>query len=172
MGETWVRSLGQEDPWRMKWQSIPVLLPGKSHGQRSLVGYSPWGGKELDTTERFHFHFHFLMFIRENEKTHLKDPDTGKDWRQKEKGMTEDEMVGWHHWLNGHEFEEALGDGEGQGSLACCSPGSQTVGHNWLTEQQPYLCGISYQCGMVLAAFINTMTELHFKQLYISIILF
>jgi len=43
-----------------------------------------------------------------------KDPDAGKDWRQEEKGMTEDEMVGWHHWLNGHEFEQTLGDSEGQ----------------------------------------------------------
>ena len=54
--------------------------------------------------------------------THGKDPDAGKDWRQEEKGATEDEMVGWHHWLNGHEFEQTPGDGEGQGSLACCSP--------------------------------------------------
>ena len=46
----------------------------------------------------------------------------GKNWRQGEKGMTEDEMVGWHHWLNGHEFEQALRVGEGQGSLVCCSP--------------------------------------------------
>ena len=51
-----------------------------------------------------------------------KDPDTGKDWRQEEKGTTEDEMIGWHHQLNGHEFEQALGVGDGQGSLACCSP--------------------------------------------------
>ena len=50
-----------------------------------------------------------------------KHPDAGKDWRQ-EMGTTEDEMVGWHYWLNGHEFEQALGDGERQGSLACCSP--------------------------------------------------
>ena len=50
-----------------------------------------------------------------------KDPDVGKDWRQ-EKWMAEDKMAGCHHWLNGHEFEEALGDDEGQGSLACCSP--------------------------------------------------
>ena len=50
------------------------------------------------------------------------DPDTGRDWRQEEKEMTEDEMVGWHHWLNGHEFEQTLRDGEGQGSLACYSP--------------------------------------------------
>ena len=51
-----------------------------------------------------------------------KDLDARKDGRQKEKGMTEDEMVGWHYRLDGHEFEQALGDGEGQGSLACCSP--------------------------------------------------
>ena len=51
-----------------------------------------------------------------------KDPDAGKDWRQEEKGTTEDEMVGWHHWFNGHEFEQTLGDSEGQGSLAGCSP--------------------------------------------------
>ena len=51
-----------------------------------------------------------------------KDLDAGKDWGQEEKGTTEDEMVGWHHQLNGHEFEQALGDGEGQGNLACCSP--------------------------------------------------
>ena len=51
-----------------------------------------------------------------------KDPDTGKDWRQEEKGMTEDEIVGWHHWLDGHESEQTLGVGDGQGSLACCSP--------------------------------------------------
>ena len=51
-----------------------------------------------------------------------KDPDAGKDWRQEEKGMTEDETVGWHHWLNGREFEQALGDGVGQGSLTRCSP--------------------------------------------------
>ena len=49
-----------------------------------------------------------------------KDPDAGKDWRQEEKGMTEDEMVGWHHWLHGPAFEQAPGDGDGQGGLACC----------------------------------------------------
>ena len=51
-----------------------------------------------------------------------KDPDVGADWRQEEKGTTEDEMVGWHHWLNGLEFEQTLGDREGQRSLASCSP--------------------------------------------------
>ena len=51
-----------------------------------------------------------------------KDPDAGKDWGQEEKRATEDEMVGWYHWLNGHEFEQTLRDTEGQGSLVCCSP--------------------------------------------------
>ena len=51
-----------------------------------------------------------------------KDPDAGKDWGQEEKGTTEDEMVGWHHRPDGHEFEQALGVGDGQGSLACYSP--------------------------------------------------
>ena len=50
-----------------------------------------------------------------------KDSDSGKDGRQEEKGMTEDKMVGWHHRLNEHEFEQAPGPGDGQGSLVCCS---------------------------------------------------
>ena len=61
-----------------------------------------------------------------------KDPDAGKDWRQEEKRMTEDEMVGWHHRLNGHEFESTPGVGDGQGGLACCSPWGRRVGHNWV----------------------------------------
>ena len=52
----------------------------------------------------------------------IKDPDAGKDWRQEEKGMTEDEMTGWHHQLDGREFEQARGVGDGQGGLEYCSP--------------------------------------------------
>ena len=62
-----------------------------------------------------------------------KDPDVEKDWRQEEKGMTEDEMAGWHHQLYGHEFEQALGVGDRQGSVLQ-SLGSQRVGHDWATE--------------------------------------
>ena len=51
-----------------------------------------------------------------------KDPEAGKDWRQEKKGMTEDEMIGWHHQLDGYELEQALGVSDGQGSLVCCSP--------------------------------------------------
>ena len=65
-----------------------------------------------------------------------KDPDAGEDCRQEEKGMTEDKMIGWHRWLNGHEFKQTRGV-DGQGGLACCSPWgrkeSDVTGH-WATE--------------------------------------
>ena len=65
-----------------------------------------------------------------------KDPDAGKDWSQEEKRITEDKMVGWYHWLNGHEFEQIWGDREGQGNLVCYSPGGCRVGHDFMTEKQ------------------------------------
>ena len=68
-----------------------------------------------------------------------KDPD-GKDSGQEEKGTTEDKMVGWHHQLNGHESEQARGDGEGQGSLQSVGSQLQRVGHDWATEQQQVTC--------------------------------
>ena len=71
-----------------------------------------------------------------------KDPDAGKDWRREEKGTTGDEMVGWHHWLNGHEFEQAQGVGDGQGSLECwsswgCKELDTTEWLNW-TDRLPW----------------------------------
>ena len=64
-----------------------------------------------------------------------KDPEAGKDWRQEEKGTSEDEMAGWPHQLNRHEFEQALGVGDGQGSLVwVLSMGLQRVRHDWVTE--------------------------------------
>ena len=63
-----------------------------------------------------------------------KDPNAEKDWRQEEKGTTEDEMVGWHHRLDGHGFEQAPGVSDRQGSLVCCSPWGCRVRHNWVTE--------------------------------------
>ena len=233
------------------------LLPGKSHGQRSLVGCSPWGREESERTERLHFHFslsctgegngnplhcsfqenprdrgawwaavygvtqsqtrlkqlssssssrppgksHLSLFLisltytqhwyridalelwcwrrfespldcKDIQLVHLKgnqswiftgrtdveaeapilwpsdvknwligkDPDAGKDWRR-EKETTKDEMVGRHHRLNGHEFEQALGVSDGQGGLACCSP---WVAKTWTrlsdSTEHPALC--------------------------------
>ena len=60
-----------------------------------------------------------------------KDPDAGKNWGQEEKGATEDEVIGWHHWLNGHEFEQIQGDRDEQRSLACCS--------SWVAKSQAWL---------------------------------
>ena len=79
-----------------------------------------------------------------------KDSDGGKDWRQEEKGMTEDEMIGWHHRPNGQEFEQASGVGDGQGSLVCFSP----WGHKELdmTEWLNWTEQIDNQSNLVLAA--------------------
>ena len=75
-----------------------------------------------------------------------KDPDAGKDWGE-EKGVTEDEMVGWHHWLNRREFEQTPGDGEGQGSLVCFSPWDHRVGLDWATEPPPPSLGTCSESG-------------------------
>ena len=68
------------------------------------------------------------------QRTDSLEETAGKDWRWEEKGTTENEMVWWHHWLNGHKFEKTPGIGDGQGSLACCSPCGRRVGHDWVTE--------------------------------------
>ena len=81
-----------------------------------------------------------------------KDPDAGKDWGQEEKGTTEDEMVGWHHWLNGHEFVWTPGVGDGRGGLACCSSWGRkewdvTERLNWTEQEQvtlPHLPKFSF----------------------------
>jgi len=88
--------------------------------------------------EIFHFILEWCVLWPPDLKSqHIgKDPDVGKDWKQEEMGVTGDEMVECHRWINGHEFKQTLGDGEGQGTLVCCSPWGHRVGHNWVTEQQ------------------------------------
>ena len=89
-----------------------------------------------------------------------KDPGAGKDGGQEERGMTEGEMVGWHHWLDGREFEQSPGVDEGQGSLACCSPWgrkSQTWLSGWKTTAKTFSSGgdplsmwlLSLDCGLI-----------------------
>ena len=87
-----------------------------------------------------------------------KDTDAGKDWGQEEKGMTEDEMVGWHHRLNGHGFGWTLGVGDGQGSLACCSSWghkeSDTI--EWLNwTESGVTIWVSYVTGLVSSPFYS-----------------
>ena len=85
-----------------------------------------------------------------------KDPDAGKDWRHKEKRVTEDEMVGWHHQFNGHELGQTPGDGEGQGSLVCCTHGvakSQTQLGDWTTTEKGYGFWMNFVKGRIVIDF-------------------
>ena len=137
----WMWELDYKESWVLKsWcfrtvvleKTLKSPLDSKEIQSVNLKGNQPWlfiGRTEAEAETP--------MLWPHDAKNWLigKDPDAGKDWRWKEKGMTEDEMVGWHHWLNGHEFEQTLGVGDGHGSLACCSPwGSQRVRDNWGTE--------------------------------------
>ena len=91
-----------------------------------------------------------------------KDPDVEKGWRQEEKGMTEDEMVGWHHWLDRHEFEKALGVSNGQGSLACCSP--------WGHKESNTTEGVNL-LSCTLAAPLHSVQSLSHAQLFATLTL-
>ena len=73
-----------------------------------------------------------------------KDPTAGKDWRREDKRTTEDEMIGWHHRLNGHELQQTPGVGDGQRRLACCSPWNCRVGHDWVTEMNWTCCWVGW----------------------------
>ena len=105
--DTW-ESLGQqgdESPWRLTPRTVNLK---EINPEYSLEG------RMLKLNLQYLGHLMQKADIR-------KDPDAGKDWGQEGKGATENEMVGWHHWHNGHESEQTPGDSEEQGSLACCS---------------------------------------------------
>ena len=85
-----------------------------------------------------------------------KDPNVRKDWRQKEKGVTEDEMVRYHHWLNGHGFEQTLGVSEGQWTLVCCSPWGHTESHDLAPEQQQHTMFIDWKTILLRYQFSST----------------
>ena len=89
-----------------------------------------------------------------NQRSHLRvcSPHILNKRRRKEKGTTEDEMVGWHHWLNGHEFESTLGAGDEQGGLVCCSRWGCRVGHDWATELNWYI--YIYICNIFICMYI------------------
>ena len=99
-----------------------------------------------------------------------KVPDAGKDWRQKEKRVTEYKMAGQHHWFNGHELGQTLGDSEGQGSLVCCSPcsmpGSQRIRHDWATEQKQHHNYFQLLCDIMPKMFWKANTALPHDKIY------
>ena len=111
---------------RLNWCSWAVVLEKTLESPldcKEIQPVHPKGNQSWIFIRRTDAEAEALMLWLPEAKSWLirKEPDAGKDWRQ-EKGMTEDKMVGWHHQLYGHVFEHAPGDGEGQGSLACCSP--------------------------------------------------
>ena len=121
----WMWELDYKESWAVKnwcfWTVVPLESPLETKEIKPVnaQGNQPWiftGRTDAETEAP--------IFWPPDAKSWLigKDPDAGKDWRQEEKGATEDEMIGWHHWVNGHEFEQALGDSEGQGIPVCCSP--------------------------------------------------
>ena len=87
-----------------------------------IKSVNPEGNQPWISTERTDAEAPMLCPPDVNSQPTGKDPDAGEDWGQEEKGATEDEMVGWHHWHKGREFEQTQGEREGQGNLACCSP--------------------------------------------------
>ena len=124
----WMWDLDHKDGWEPKkrcfWtvmleKTLESLLDCKEIQPVNSRGNQPWifiGCTDCEAEAP-------ILWPPDAKNRHIgKDPDAGKDWREEEKGTTEDEMVGWHHQLNGHEFKQALGDGDGQRSLACCSP--------------------------------------------------
>ena len=92
------------------------------------------------------------------------DPGAGKDWRQEKKGTTEDEMVEWHHWLNGHEFVQAPGVGDGQGNLVCCSP--------WGCEELDMTERLNNKYPKVCSLFFQSVNIIQFLLFYIQFHLF
>ena len=139
----WIWELGYKEGWALKndafelwcWRRLlRVLWTERRSNQSILKGNNPEYSLE-GLMLKLQYFGHLMLRADSLEKT----LDAGKDWGQEQR-MTENEIVGWHHQLNGHEFEQAPGDGEGHRSLACYSMGSQRVGHVWATEQQQISC--------------------------------
>ena len=126
-GYVWMWELDYNESWAPKnWCFWPVVLEKTLESpldRKEIQPVHPKGNQSWIFLGRTDAEAETPILWLPDAKSWLiwKDPDAGKDWRQ-EKGMTEDEMVGWHHWLDGHQFEWALNVGDGQESLACCSP--------------------------------------------------
>ena len=156
-GHVWMWELDCEESWALKnWHFWTVVL------QKTLE--SPLDCKEIQPVHprgdqfwvfigRIDVEAEIPILWPPDAKSWLiwKDPDAGKDWGQEEKGMTEYEMAGWHHWLNGHGFGWTLGVGDGQGGLVCCSSwdckeSDMTEWLNWTEMNCSYL--LWHPCGL------------------------
>ena len=137
----WIWELNHKEGWGLKnrcfqtgcWRRVlRVPWTARRLNQSILKEINPeYSSEELMLKLKCQYSSHLMQSVDSL------GPWAGKDWRQKEKGAMEYEMVAWHHWLNGNEFEQAPWDGGGHGRLACCSPWSCRVRHDLVTEQQP-----------------------------------
>ena len=146
----WMWELDHKESWALKnwcfWivvleKTLEITLDCKEIQPVNPKGNQSWIfiGR-TDAKAEAEYFGHLMWRTDSLEKTPI-----GKDWRQEEKGMTEDEMVGWHHQLDGQEFEQVLGVGDGQGSLACCSPwghkeSDMTERLNWTDHITIWFC--------------------------------
>ena len=127
-GHVWMWELDCEESWAQKnWCFWTVVLEKTLERHldcKEIQSVYPNGNRSWIVIGRTDAEAETLILWSPDAKNWLtgKEPDAGKDWRQEEKGMTEDEMVGWYHWLNGQGFGWTPGVGDGQGGLACCSP--------------------------------------------------
>ena len=124
----WIRELTGEESWVPKnWCFWTVVLEKTLESpldSKKIKSVNPKGNQPWIFTGRTDIEVEAPVVWPPDPKSWLigKDPDAGKNWEQEEKGATEEEIVGWHHWLNGHEFAQTPGDSGGQRSLACSSP--------------------------------------------------
>ena len=144
----WMWELDHKEGWAPKnWCFWTVVLEetqeslGQQRDQSNPEGNQPW-----IFTGRTDAEAEAPILWPHNVKSRLigKDPDAGNDWGQEEKGATENEMVGWHHQHNGHEFEQILGDSKAQGTQACCSP----WGHNESDTQSNWTTTLGASAGV------------------------
>ena len=148
-GHIWMRELDYKESWVQKnWCFWTVVLEKTLESPldcKEIQAAHPKGNQSWISIGRTDVEAETLILWPPDVKKWFvrKDSDAGKDWRWEEKTTTEDEMVGWHHLLDGYELEQALGVGDGQGSLACCSPWgrkeSDTTGWlNWTVLKPLY----------------------------------
>ena len=133
----WMWELDYKESWAPKnWCFWTVMLEKTLESPLEIQPVHPKGNQSWIFIGRTDAEAETPILWPSDAKNWLiwKDPDAGKDWRWEVKGLTEDEIVGWHHWLDGHEFEQAPGIDGGQGSLVCCSPWGHRVRHDWATE--------------------------------------
>ena len=128
-GHVWMWDLDYKESWAPKnlwfWTVVLEKTLESPLDSKEIQPVIPEGNQSWTFTGRTDAEAPILWLPGVKNWLIWKDPGAGKDWRQEEMGKTEDKMVGWHHWLDGHEFEQALGVGDGQGSwcgLVCYSP--------------------------------------------------